>query len=310
MEIIKKNELDELLEGDIVEGYVLIQSCSILNQKNGGQYISGVLQAKGQVSFKVWSNTLPSSAYVTILKNIDSYKNVICEISGKVNKYGGVTSLILDTITISKEKGISELDFLEEVYDENKWFKKLIVVLSKNCSEKALNLFVDIIDPIKDRFTSEFAAIYHHDNCKAGLLAHTTKVVRMATLLKMYPNILSKVSPDVLFLSCALHDVGKIYEYSNGILSNEGKKLSHNTMGIMLMMENETLIKETMGNDFFYTLLAVIQQHHGEYGERPRTLASYIVNKLDELDATFTSLDSIISNTKDEQVQYQGYKLI
>lgn len=308
-----KNTINSMDEGTWVRGYALIQNYSLLPQKNGGQYISGQLQVKGQVPFKVWSNTDADSVYVTMINNSDSIKNSICMVEAMVNKYGGVTSLILNKlIAVDEGKlGLSKSDFFEEVYDADKWYNTLMTVLHKNCSEKAINLFENLINPIFDRFKNEFAAVYHHDNCKSGLLAHTTKVVRIATIVKMYPALFERLSPDVLFLSCALHDVGKIVEYNDGIISERGKMLSHHTFGVLFLVDNKDLICSSMGDDFFYELLSVVEQHHGEYEERPRTVLAYVVHKLDAIDAHLTSLNSLISegNTGD-QIQYDGYKLI
>lgn len=312
MGILEKKTILTMDEGMFVSGYGLVQNYSLQPQKNGGSYISGQVQLKGQVPFKVWSNTSPNSAYVKMTTNPDEYKNSICQIRGKVDRFGGISSIIIDSITAvdPKEVGLSTSDFLEEIYDINAWWSRLEGVLRKNCSEAAVKVFEEILLPIKDKFVTEFAASFHHDNCKSGLLAHTTKVVRLATVLKMYPEITAKISSDALFLGCALHDIGKVFEYSNGTVSGTGKYISHHTFGVMLLIKNESLIVNAMGEDFYYSMLSVVEQHHGEYAERPRTVLAYVIYLLDNLDSTLTSLDKVISEAKDEQIQYNGYKLV
>lgn len=311
MSIINKKDVVKLDAGSVVSGYALVQNYNLLPQKNGGHYISGQLQANGQLPFKVWSDSNADSAFARLNFRGDEYKNTICRVSGKVDKFGGVDSLVLNSIDVvdSKALGLSESDFLEEVYDISTWWGMLTNTLGKYCSDKAYQLFIDLMAPIKERFIVEFAAVHHHDNCKSGLLAHTTKVVRMASLIKMYPELMKRVSADTLFLSCALHDIGKIYEYCNGAVSPDGQILSHHTFGVLFLNENRNLIIDTMGEKFYYTLLSVVEQHHGEWGERPRTLVAYLVHLLDNLDATLTSLNSLIADNS-EQIQYNGFKLI
>ena len=171
-------------------------------------------------------------------------------------------------------------------------------------------LFDEIIKPVEDSFKNEFAAVSHHDACRSGLLAHTTKVVRMASMIKQYPEILKRVSSDLLFIGCALHDIGKVFEYNNGAISNLGKSLSHHTFGVIILLDNKELICSSMGESFFYSLLAVVEQHHGEYAEHPRTVASYVIYQLDNLDSRLTSLNSLLAESDGDVVQYDGYKMI
>ena len=314
MEILVKDDILKEVDGTVVRGLVLIQNYSLLPQKNGGQYINGYLQAKGQVAFKIWSDSSPNSAFQRLSTN--PIKNKICSVSGKVNIFGGMTSLVLTDVNevptdVTEKLGISEASFMEDVYDVDELWNKMFAVLKKNCSDTAVKVFTQVLSPLKGRFETEFAAIHHHDNCKNGLLAHTTKVLRLATLIKMYPSLLERVSPDVLFIGCALHDIGKVFEYDSGVISDTGRMLSHHTFGVMHLLEYRDLIISSMGESFFYSMLSIVEQHHGEFEERPRTIAAYVIHKIDTLDSVFTTLDAMIAISKpDEQLQYDGYKLI
>ena len=127
----------------------------------------------------------------------------------------------------------------------------------------------------------------------------------------MYPNITSKVNKDLLYLGCAIHDIGKVYEYNNGLISSQGKFISHLTSGILLLDKYREDIVMLMGEDFFYSLMSIVSQHHGEYGEKPRTIAAYVIHILDLLDTNLTTLDlSCESIEKGEQVKFDGLTLI
>lgn len=308
--ILDKEEILKMSEGSAVQGIVLIQNASLMPTKNGGKFISGNLQINGQISYKIWSDTNDDSAFAIMSKNVNR-TNIICCVTAEVNKYGGTTSLIINGLSeLPEDCKLSQSDFYADVYNIDQWWSNLVSTLSKNCSEAAYNMFLQVIEPIKDKFTLEFAAVKHHDACKSGLLAHTTKVTKMAALIKMYPNIIKRVSADLLFISCALHDVGKIYEYDNGSMSDEGRILSHHTFGVLYLEKNKETIVKAMGKDFYIHLLSVIEQHHGQYEERPRTIIAYLVHKIDELDSVFTSLDKMIGESDGGQIQYFEYKLI
>ena len=311
MDILKRDSLLKLNEGIIVKGYALITGYQLNPQKNGGFYISGNMQAVGQVPFKVWSDTKQGSPFMEMSSNLEAFKGVICYVEGKVDRYSGTTSLVLIDIRAvdADNLGLLVSDFLEDVYDINTYWQALVSVIKKNCDEDVLDMFNKIVDPIREKFITEFAAIWHHDNCKSGLLAHSAKVARIATLLKMYPNIMKRISPNILYVSCALHDIGKVYEYATGAISSEGTMISHHTFGVITCVRNEELITRVLGRDGYLTLLSVIEQHHGEYGERPRTVAAYVVHLIDSLEAKLATVESLVKDSNGAQIQYEGYKL-
>ena len=312
LSILQRENIIKLPEGTKVSGYALIQSCKQLSTKTGGSYLAGNLHVKGQLPYKIWSDVRPGSAFAVLSVNPESFANKICIVDGKVDMYGGTPSLVIDGVELVDKKSVNltTLDFFQEVYDANAWWGKLESILKKNCSATGFEVFSKLIAPYKERFMMEFAAVSHHDNCCSGLLAHTTKVVRLANMLKMYPALMERCSPDLLFISCALHDLGKVREYSEGTMSKWGTVLSHNTFGVMMLAENEEMIITSMGERFYCELLAVVTQHHGEYGERPRTLAAYVVHLLDALEANLTSLNSLAADAKPgDTIAFNGFKL-
>lgn len=295
-------------EGHIVNGLCVLQSFSICPQKNGGRFAAGTLQSQGAIPFKAWGN---SPAFAPLSDGADEYKNRIVWITGSISKYGGVTAVILDNISLANdvEDALTPLDFMKDVYDADDILKQIRGLLSARCSEGIPELFDEIAAPVMDRLKSEFAAVSHHDNVKGGLIAHTLKVMKISDVIGMYPGLLDKVSADAIYLGCALHDIGKIFEYENGSVSGIGKKLSHHTLGVRFLLKNEKEITEKTSPEFFDILLSIIEQHHGEFEERPRTVAAYLVHKFDVLESALTSLATAISSATDDQIAYDGFKL-
>ena len=310
MDILKKEEILACPDRTPVRGYVLIQSYSPQPQKNGGQYIRGKLHAVGDMSFMIWSSSDPSGAFVKMLST-DEFTGKICQVSGYVNVYGGEHSLILEKVIIvdGKELGLSDSDFYSSVYDADKYFEDLRKLVNKYCSPNAVLVYEMLMKDIQDRFKYEFAAISHHDNVRSGLIAHTTKVFRIGTLIRIYPGVLERVGADTLFLGCALHDIGKVYEYAMGVISDIGKVISHLTIGVMMLKEREEEIVRLLGSDVYYDLISIVAQHSGEFGDRPRTIAAYVVHLCDDMEAKMATLESAISNSRGDQIQLDGQKL-
>lgn len=309
MKILVKNDLLTMHDQEKVQGYVYIKNYSVQPTKNGGSYIGGNLEAKGSLPFKVWSS---AGCFAEMSSN--NYNETICMVDAKVNVYGGSYSLVLEGCRAVDMRNFEYevSDFYQEKYNAESYWNNLCATLKKHLSENAYKVFEIVVSgDVKDAFMKEFAAISHHDAYASGLLAHTTKVVKLATVVKMYPEIVRIVGNDLLFLGSALHDIGKTREYRNGVMSDEGKRISHLTSGILMLEVHRNEIEELMGIDFYIDLLSVISQHHGEYADRPRTVAATVINQIDCLDSHLTTLNEMLEGCeKGTQIIFGGDKLV
>lgn len=309
MQILDKNEFLKEKDGTRITGLVIIQNYSEAPTKNGGSYLAGSLQACGDVPFKVWSGVCFNKMVA------DDLSGKICTVDAEVNEYNGSKSLILTHIEVLSDEELSHWnvqtsDFFANKYNLEAYWGKLLNVMEKHVSVDAMKVFMLCIDEYQEQFKKEFAAINYHDNCKGGLLAHTTKVVSLCNVLKMYTNISSRVSNDILYVGAALHDLGKVIEYSDGMISEQGKYVSHNTIGCLMLAKHRDEIVGIKGEEYYNTLLSIITQHHGDYGERPRTIAAYLIHQLDLLDSLLTLLDQNIETTPTGQLRFDDLKLI
>ena len=78
-------------------------------------------------------------------------------------------------------------------------------------------------------------------------------------------------------------------------------------IGIYMLEKHREEIINLKGEDFYYSLISIISQHHGEYGEAPRTVAAYVIHQLDCLDSTLTLLDEV--SMADGQISFNSMKL-
>lgn len=302
-DILVKEEVLQLPSGSPVTGYVYIKSYTEQPTKNGNTFLAGQVECIGSIPFKVWGGDCLNRLVA------ESYANSICYIHGEVNEYAGSKSIIIKDCNIYSEHELQPDDFFEKRYDADEYFSKLIKLIKNNCSEEAYKVFEGVIFPIAGRFCKEYAAVAHHDACASGLLAHTTKVVRLAQILKFYSELSQVIDKDTLFVSAALHDIGKTLEYTNGTISPIGMKMSHLTLGLDLVSPHKDKIIELKGEKFYDDLVSVIQQHHAEYGERPRTLVAYVVHIIDKLEAQLTDLNETVRDSTSNQIKFDEYKL-
>lgn len=255
------------------------------------------------MQFKVWGgNTLNSMKEVSL-------QGTICHIHAELNEYAGMKSLIIKDCSAYTGDELSIMDFLDRKYDGEDMYNRITKLITNNCSDEAAKVFSIVMNPIEERFKNEFAAIAHHDACVNGLVAHTCKVVRVAQIIKFCPELIKGIDPDVLYVGCALHDIGKTIEYKNGSITEIGKLMSHLTLGLDLIKPYKEQIIALKGERYYNDLLSVIQQHHGEYGERPRTLAAYVISIVDGIEARLTDINEATAQATSGMVKIEGSKL-
>jgi len=308
--ILCKEELLAKKDKTRVSGYALIRSYSEQPTKNGSTYLLGSLDAVGEVQFKIWKG----ACFDKVL--LQDLQGKICLIEAEVNEFSGTKSLIISEASevpaqMLESLDLKEKDFVVSKYDVDAYWVSFFNLVRKHTSEEAFKVFSLLMNEVEDSFKEEFAAVYHHDNCRGGLLAHSTKVVKLSAIITIYPEILKRVSSDLLYVGSAIHDLGKVVEYSKGSISSKGKIVSHLVFGCLMIEKHRDEIIELKGEDFYYSLLSIISQHHGEYGERPRTVAALIVHQLDLIESSLTSIETALESTQEDgQIMYDGYKLV
>lgn len=302
-EILTKEIVQSLADKATVDGYVLMDSYTTQVDKNTNTYLVGTMSGVGKINFKIWGGALCDRLIA------DNHAGRICRVKGAVNDYNGNRSIVLDACDAYDGTEFEVDDFLEHKYDAVDLFVKLRKLITDNCTESGVQIFDLLINPIKDRFCKEFAASFHHDSCPNGLLAHTYKTVRIVQIIKFYPELSKVVDKDTLFLTAALHDIGKVREYCNGNISEDGMKMSHLSLGLEMIAPYRDKIIALKGEMFYNYLFSVIQQHHGEYGERPRTLVAYLIHLIDGIEAKLTDADDAVASATMTQIKLDDYKL-
>lgn len=196
---------------------------------------------------------------------------------------------------------ISSLELVQEAkmgLDESEQedtYNKIIAHLEQIKDDKlrlfVLNYFVDNKEKIKQ---SPAAKTMHH-NYIGGLLVHTLECIELAK--KVISFSFQKINEDTAVAACALHDIGKIYEYTvdleNGLIDydDEFKKewFSHSQYAYTLCMSNG-----------FKEVAKMIAAHHSrtdwgallDLGEKDLEPYVYFVHHIDDLSAKFGKISA------------------
>jgi 3'-5' exoribonuclease len=302
MEMITKEQLQKLTAGQQISGIILVKSYNIQLTKGGKEYIAGSLQSGVDVPFKAWGN---SSAFPKFKG--EAYENVPSYIVGSVDGFGGTNTIIIDSV--QAVDGYTPDQFFPIKYDIEAYWGALKNQIAKRVSEKGQAICNSILfnnEELSLRFKQEFAAMSHHDNCKGGLLAHTYKVINnIATIINLYPNIvvrngaIDKDYVDLLYIGTLLHDIGKTVEMNFGVYQPKSI-VTHNYLGIEFIAPYKEEIVKSYSEEWYYNLISILLQHHGEYEAPCRTVAAFVVHKADEFDATLTLLSQTMESVNNE----------
>lgn len=277
--------------GDTGKYTVSLEALGVAKTKNGGNYTTGAfrLQSGEQYNFKYWSGDLR-----------ESFENgAIVDMVLTCKDYNGSLSIIAD-IVVPTETTLVRKDFLVTTLDVKSLLQRyndVVSGFSANATAIKDELFKD--KEMQVRFLTEFAAVRHHDSQPSGLFNHTVKMLEYASLVvKQHSSVLSQDEQDLILLGTLIHDVGKIVEYNDGLIT-EDWYLSHRYFGLKIIENLEDKIIEVYSQEFYNHLVAIILQHHGIYEEKPKTVYSYVVHLIDMFETALQTVNEGIQGDDD-----------
>ena len=294
LEIQKKSDLGISVPEERSEGIALLKNFANGTTSSGRPKVTGTLVNIDEAKFNVWNNSAAYDFFSDI--SASEFQPSVVWVYYSLSKYGLVVNNIIAV------EGYDAETFMYHKYNifdvENDFFNALDASDATG-NAKAVIRFVthtDSDDPVSERFEKEYAAYSHHDNCATGLLAHTTKCIRIYNGIKAsYPFLQDSRTNDLMVIGLALHDIGKIYEMHDG-LYQKYSYLTHRGLGYEHLLKHKEDVVELFDEDFFYLLSSVLLQHHGEYGENPRTVYALLVHMIDDMEAQLTSIDDLMQS--------------
>lgn len=319
--LLNKEEILQQADKEFVKGISILSSYSVQTAKNGKEYYNGTLKAQGNLEFKVWGGTLFDQL------KAEDYTCIPVYIEAEVNVWNDTKSLILKKVYAVDvaDLGIDITPLDPTKYDIQANEKEFYSLLKEELSPNGFELFKRIYNRIRKEFRSEYAAVKIHDAYRGGLLAHTLKMLKILRFIwETYPNIRENMNKDLVFIGLAVHDMGKILEYNNGTRT-EIAFATHNFLGQEILFEfkkdivegfeapvkgsEEAIVVEPFGTDFYYRLQAIIQQHHGEFGEPCHTIEAYLVHLVDMFESRVEIFEESLPFTGTLSIDFGKYRL-
>lgn len=298
--------INELHEGDRINGIYLCKQKQSAVTKNGKPYDSVILQDKtGVLDGKIWD---PNSLGIDEFDALD-----YIDVMGDVTSFAGAMQVNIKRVRKAGEGEYDPSDYLP---------------VSENSTDEMYRQICQVIDTIKNPYLSsllrklfredqEFIkAFQEHSAAKTvhhgfigGLMEHTLGVARLCDYMAGAYPLLKR---DLLMTAALLHDIGKTKELSafpQNDYTDEGQLLGHIIIGAQMIHDLARQIPEfpqELENQLVHCILA----HHGEleYGspKKPALAEAVALNLADNTDARMETLTEIFAADKGKK-EWLGY---
>lgn len=301
--------LNELYEGDRINGIYLCKQRQSAVTKNGKPYDSVILQDKtGTMDGKIWD---PNSLGIDEFDALD-----YIEVMGDVTSFAGAMQLNIKRVRKAAEGEYHPADYLPVSENSTEvMYTQLCSMINsiKNTYLSALlkKLFVEDPEFIK-AFEEHSAAKTVHHGFVGGLMEHTLSVARLCEYMAGAYPILKR---DLLITAALLHDVGKTRELSSFPMNDytdEGQLLGHIVIGAQMIHDLAREIPD-FPEKLEHQLVHCILAHHGEleYGspKKPALAEAVALNLADNTDARMETLTEIFAADKGKK-EWLGFNRI
>ena len=290
--------------GNKLTGKYLLLDINFTKTSTGSNMISCSVVEEGGESLRSVSF---DAGVVNTLKQL-GVSTIEADIILTVQDYNGSMSGKITNLMSVYEPDMSK--YLESL-DIKIIAKELISLLKEHLSPKGAKLAFTILQNHNSQLKTAMAAMYggYHDGIQGGLLNHIRKLLRYGGIaMNEYEAVFTSDEKDLVLIGLLVHDLGKIIEIENGAYSKMSI-VPHTYWGIEILSEHKEDIVKTYSEMFYVELQAIILEHHGEFGERPKTIYAYLVHVIDLLDSRVSGLYELLKTDAPEHIKFDGYRL-
>lgn len=296
-------------EGERVVTFCLVKSKEVGVASNQSEYLNLELgDRSGTIAAKLWDVT-PE------LKEAIQVKSVI-KIDATVQVYRGKKQLVIQRVRLaspSDEVLMESLVPVSPIPADELW-EKLQQAVRGIRSETLRAIVTEALadEEIGGRLRCYPAGVRMHHNYYHGLLEHIVSLLAAAErLLPLYPQ----VDRDVLYATCILHDIGKLYELSDPIApdyTTPGQLIGHLVMGAEIVSGICRKRGIPLGDPEVLHLKHCILSHHGDvengWGSAVsgKTPTAVLFHYLDQIDSKMNALGQALAEMGDEEWAYAG----
>ncbi|MCH7960665.1 MAG: HD domain-containing protein [Candidatus Hydrogenedentes bacterium] len=302
---MKKQFVNTLEEGDVVNDYYVATRRDLRDTQSGGKFLGLVLKDRtGEIGGVLWHNAAAVAAKFSA--------GDVVNVRGTVNTYQSRLQLRVDQV-YPLRAGEYETDDLvartENTSETLKEYTTLLETIENPWLKKLIDSFLSDAEFLA-KFEGASAGKRWHHAAAGGLLRHCYEMARIAeTVGTLFPDL----DRDLLQAGIFVHDMGKIEELSQGMhvdYTTVGKLVGHLQIGCLILTERINRIEE-FPESLRLELLHLILSHHGEMEMGspvvPKTLEAIVLSKIDDLDAQADAFVRVIGETRQKNQEWSDY---
>ena len=277
--------------GETLKRPVLVSAIKEALDKNGNTFVKITMKdGFGEITPNMFKMDIGS------LSSLGISNGCIADVQLIVSEYNGAKNFKVDRIAPTSEYGLTAADFMKlPPLDLNMMYDEICEIIenaskSDSAGHTPLSqLALNILSDKKERYMTSSAAVTMHHNMKGGLLYHSYRMVKAANALC---DVYTKLDRELLVCGAALHDIGKIWEYSTSETGDAAFTASGVLFGHLYL--GASLIKQyTEGGNYdkerVQLLTHMILSHHGtrEFGAVvcPAISEAFVLYYIDNIDA-------------------------
>ncbi|MDO5022918.1 MAG: OB-fold nucleic acid binding domain-containing protein [Eubacteriales bacterium] len=288
--------ISELKKDDRFEGFLLVRSANSRVGSTGSPYLDMMLTDRtGDINAKVWNTAEAAPETGSVVK-----------VRGSVTEFNGRLQLRVEKFRKVQEEDDLDFSLLVPCAPESpdSMYQEIWGTIESFNNLTLKKIVGHIISSLKERLLYYPAAQTLHHAERAGLLHHTTSMLRTAKAVLTVYEFLDK---DLLLSGIIVHDIGKVLELDSDNYGNvrdytkEGLLLGHLVRGVTMI--REAAKEQNIDDSDEYTLLLehMMLSHHGiaEYGSTrpPMFPEAEMLHLIDVMDARMNEMEGIINRT-------------
>lgn len=302
---MKKQFVNLLEEGDVVNDYYLAVRKDLRDTQSGGKFLGMVFRDKtGEIGAVLWNNA------ETIASHFDL--GDVVNVRGTVNSYQNRLQVRVDQVLPLKQNEYDPDDLVytpEDSKHASEEFIKQLKTVENPWLRKLVDAFIEDT-AFMEGFSLAAAGKKWHHAFPGGLMRHCYEMGRIAqTVCELFPQI----DRDLLLAGVLLHDIGKLHELSQGIYvdyTTEGKLVGHLQIGCNMANRKMDAI-EGFPENLRMEIQHLILSHHSELDLGspvvPKTLEAIALAHIDNLDAQTDAFRRVIEETTGKRQEWSEY---
>ena len=225
-------------------------------------------------------------------------EGTIVDVELQISEYQGSKSFRVLSIQPTQDFSLAVCDFTKAPpISPDIMFSEICQMLESSAQDFSgkysplASLALDILNDNKSAFMTSSAAVSMHHNMCGGLIYHTYRMMKAADAISRIYTILDR---ELLLCGTALHDIGKVWEYSTAATGDaevtvNGTLMGHLYMGASLIKNYPKERLTPFNKEKVQMLIHLILSHHGEqeFGAvvPPATPEAFVLHYIDNLDA-------------------------